>query len=244
MLRRPVETALGVTITSDEDALFTGTKADVVIHTTTTRVVDTYTQLRKPLAAGINVITAADQLSRPATYDPSNTKLLGDLAKKHGVTVLGTGLWPAFLDIDIPLLLSEASRDVQGIKYCRHSDFRSYMGSVVARHFGMGVTREGYEQGVRDGVIVGHVGFGGSFERLGHYFGWTIDKVTKDEAQFYGTAGTTTAIRTIARGWEKGVQRIEMEIHVCIDEGWESYDKFEITAEQLSYSPTLGQFPV
>jgi len=226
---------LGVIVTNNEDELFAGTKADVLIHTTTTHVAETYDQLRKPLAAGINVITAAEELSSPATYDPENTKLLDDLARKHNVTVLGTGLWPTYVDIDIPLLLSAGSRDVQGVKYCRHSDFRAYMGSVVAKHFGMGVTKEAYAQGVKDGVIVGHVGFEGSFERLGHYFGWIIDKVTKDEAQFYGDAGTTTGIRTIARGWEKGVQRIEMEIHVCIDEGWETYDKFEIVDEPSTH---------
>lgn len=226
---------LGVLITNDEDALFAGTGADVLIHTTTTHVAETYQQLRKPIVAGINIITAAEELSSPATYDPASTKLLDDLAKKHGVTVLGTGLWPTYVDIDIPLLLSAGSRDVQGVKYCRHSDFRAYMGSVVAKHFGMGVTKKDYEKGVREGVIVGHVGFEGSFERLGHYFGWTINKVTKDESQFYGGNGTTTGIRTIARGWESGVQRIEMEIHVCIDEGWETYDKFEIVAEPSTH---------
>ncbi|MEI6573049.1 MAG: hypothetical protein WCO61_05825 [Alphaproteobacteria bacterium] len=222
---------LGVIITNDEDSLFAGTKADVLIHTTTTRVSETYEQLQKPIAAGINVITAAEELSSPATYDFHNSKLLDELAIKHNVTVLGTGLWPTYVDIDIPLLLSAGSRDVKSIKYCRHSDFRAYMGSVVAKHFGMGVTKEVYAQGVKDGVIVGHVGFEGSFERLGHYFDWKIDKITKDEAQFFGPEATTTGIRTIARGWENGVQRIEMEIHVCIDEGWETYDRFDIEAE-------------
>jgi 4-hydroxy-tetrahydrodipicolinate reductase len=239
---------LGIAITNNEDALFAGTKADVLIHTTTTHVADTYEQLRKPIAAGINVITAAEEMSSPSTYDPEATRLLDDLAKNYGVAVLGTGLWPTYVDIDIPLLLSAGSRDVRGVKYCRHSDFRAYVGSVVAKHFGMGVTKEAYAQGVRDGVIVGHVGFEGSFERLGHYFGWTIDKVTKDEAQFYGPAGTTTGIRTIARGWEKGVQRIEMEIHVCIDEGWETYDKFDIEGEvptHVTIRPALyGTSPV
>lgn len=226
---------LGVIISNNEDALFASTKADVLIHTTTTHVGDTYEQLKKPLAAGINVITAAEEMSSPSTYDPEATRRLDDLAKQHGVAVLGTGLWPTYVDIDIPLLLSAGTRDVQAVKYCRHSDFRAYMGSVVAKHFGMGVTKEAYEQGVKDGVIVGHVGFEGSFERLGYYFGWTIDKVTKDEAQFYGPEGTTTGIRTIARGWENGVQRIEMEIHVCVDDGWETYDKFDIEAEVSSH---------
>lgn len=239
---------LGILISNDEDALFASTKADVLIHTTTTHVGDTYQQLKKPLAAGINVITAAEEMSSPGTYDPKTTRLLDDLARKHGVAVLGTGLWPTYVDIDIPLLLSAGSRGVQSIKYCRHGDFRAYMGSVVAKHFGMGVTKEAYAQGVKDGVIVGHVGFEGSFERLGQYFGWTIDKVTKDEAQFYGQEGTTTGIRTIARGWEKGVQRIGMEIHVCIDEGWETYDKFDIEAEvptHMMIKPALyGTRPV
>ena len=109
---------LGILISNDEDALFASTKADVLIHTTTTHVGDTYQQLKKPLAAGINVITAAEEMSSPATYDPESTKLLDDLARKHGVAVLGTGLWPTYVDIDIPLLLSAGSRNVQSIRYC------------------------------------------------------------------------------------------------------------------------------
>ena len=38
---------LGILISNDEDALFASTKADVLIHTTTTHVADTYDQLKK-----------------------------------------------------------------------------------------------------------------------------------------------------------------------------------------------------
>lgn len=238
---------LGVQVTRDAGAI-AAARAQVVIQSTATKVRDVYQQMKEVLQSGCNVITAAEEMVSPFLYDKEHAVLIDNLSKQHNASVLGTGLWPTWMDIDLPLLLSAGSRSVRYVKYTRNSDFRPYMSSVVAKHFGVGVTRAEFEAGRKSGLIVGHVGFEGSYERLGEYFGWDIDSVDKSVEPVYGEDGRTSAVITSAIGRQKGEARIEMILHANTTDGWVTSDTIEIDGTpkvHMTINPSLaGTVPV
>lgn len=233
---------LGVTVAGDASFL-ERTKADVMIHSTTTKVKDVYAQILPAITSGCNVITAGEEISSPYVYDEEYATKLDEVAKANKVRVLGTGLWPTWMDIDLPLLLSAGSRNVTFVRYARKSDFRPYMNSVVAKHFGVGVTRSEFEKQTSAGVIVGHVGFEGSFERLSRYFGWNIDAIEKTVQPIYGDDGISHAVETSAVAKEKGRVRAEMSLHAATRPDIESSDAIEIRGEpdiHMTIAPAVG----
>lgn len=232
----------GVTVAADA-SFMKQVKADVMIHSTTTKVKDVYEQILPAINGGCNVITAGEEISSPYVYDQEYATKLDEVAKANNVRVLGTGLWPTWMDIDIPLLLSAGSRNVSYVRYSRKSDFRPYMNSVVAKHFGVGVTESEFEKQKAAGVIVGHVGFEGSFERLSHYFGWSIDAIEKTVRPIYGDDGISHAVETSAVAKEKGRVRAEMSLHAATQPGIESSDVIEVRGEpdiHMTISPAVG----
>jgi 4-hydroxy-tetrahydrodipicolinate reductase len=221
---------LGVLISKDGDDLFSSIESNVVIHSTSTSVGDTYKQLVTPITKRVNVITAAEEMSNPYVYDFSSAAKLDSLAKEHGVAVLGTGLWPTWLDMELPLVLSGGCREVRSIKYNRRSDLRPYIGSIVAKKFGLGVKRQEFEEGLRNGSIVGHVGFEGTFEKLAYYFGWEIEEIKKYNEADYDEKGYSVTLRTGAKAIVNGETKIEMEIYGSTDMKWETSDTIFIDA--------------
>jgi 4-hydroxy-tetrahydrodipicolinate reductase len=238
---------LGVQVSSDAGAI-AAARAQVVIQSTATKVKDVYNQMKEILQSGCNVITAAEEMVSPFVYDKEYAGLIDELAKQHKASVLGTGLWPTWMDIDLPLLLSTGTRSVSYLKYARNSNFRPYMGSVVAKHFGVGFTRAEFEAGLESGQIVGHVGFEGSYDRLGHYFGWNIDSIDKLVEPVYGVDGRTSGVITSAIGREKGVLRIEMSLHANTTDDWVTSDIIEVHGTpnvHMTIKPSLaGTVPV
>jgi hypothetical protein len=221
---------IGVVVTNDPDALFSRSYGDVVIHSVTTHVDETYQQLIKPIERGMNILTAAEEMVNPFVYECDLAAELDSLAKKHGVTILASGLWPTLMDIHLPLTLSGGCREICSIKYYRRSDLRPYVGSIVAKHFGLGITRQEFAKGLQDGTIVGHVGFEGSFETLAYHFGWKLEEVKKTAECIYDEKGYSIAVKTTAQGIVDGQVKIEMELFGSTDPNWETSDTISIEA--------------
>jgi len=132
---------LGIIVTDDADSLFSETYADVVIHITCTYLHEAYPQIIKPIQQGMNVISATEALGNPYVSDPGLAARLEKLCKKHGVTVLGSGLSPGFTSDYLILALTAACSELRSIRYKRLSDVSAYLGGTVGRHFGLGLSR-------------------------------------------------------------------------------------------------------
>ncbi|MDH5532664.1 MAG: saccharopine dehydrogenase NADP-binding domain-containing protein, partial [Candidatus Bathyarchaeota archaeon] len=110
---------LGVKVSDDPNALLSKVKADVVIHATTSFMKQAYPQIAKVIEHGVNVVSTCEELSYPYSMEPKLAKNLDELAKEHGVTVLGTGINPGFLMDTLIIALTGVCQKVETIKMVR-----------------------------------------------------------------------------------------------------------------------------
>lgn len=221
---------LNVCITDDADKLFSETEADVVFHLTTTTVADCVEQLRKPISEGIQILTSAEEMVSPFYYNKEGAEEIDALAKKHNVSVLGSGLWPTYMDVYIPVALSGGCREVERIEYRRHSDFSAYIGSKVLTKFALDMTKDEYEKALADGQEFGHTGFGGTFQIFADLMGWNLEKVVDKLEPFFDEDGNVISLKHSATGICDGKEKIYNEIWASIQEDWVAEDSYYIKA--------------
>jgi len=190
---------LGVIVTNDADSLFAETYADVVIHTVCIYLHEAYPQIIKPIQQGMNVISASEALGNPYVSDPGLAAKLDKLAKKHGVTVLGSGLSPGFTSDYLILALTGACSEVRKIRYTRLSDVRRYLGGTVGRHFGLGLSPEEFKKGVEEGEVIGHIGFVEGVQTIADRLGWQLDEIKRSMEPVHDDKGQFVSTKTVVR---------------------------------------------
>ena len=105
------------------------------------------------------------------------------MAKKYGVTVLGTGINPGFVLDQLILNLTGACLNVKKITARRINDLSPF-GKTVMETQGVGTTPEQFKAGLKNGTIVGHIGFRQSIKMIADYLGWQLDG-SKEERSHY-----------------------------------------------------------
>lgn len=167
---------LGVTVTNKPEDVLKKENVDIVIIATTSWVKDQMPDLRKIITAGINCISIAEEMSEPAAQNPELSKEIDDLAKKHGVSVLGTGVNPGFVLDQLVVTLTGGNHTVERIEASRVNDLSPY-GPTVMKSQGVGTTPEAFKAGAADGTIVGHVGFPESIRMISDALGLGVDRI-------------------------------------------------------------------
>ncbi len=81
-------------------------KPDVVCILTASNLHEIADQVTAAVEAGANVIGIAETLAYPVASDPEWTAEFDALAKKHGVSILGTGINPGFVLDALPIAMS------------------------------------------------------------------------------------------------------------------------------------------
>jgi len=66
--------------------------ADVVLLSTTSFTKDVFPQIQQIIESGKNVVTIAEEMAYPICSEPELAQKIDELAKRHNVTVLGTGI--------------------------------------------------------------------------------------------------------------------------------------------------------
>jgi len=167
---------LGVIITDRPEDVLNKEHVDIVLIATTSWVKEQAPDLRKILAAGINCISIAEEMADPEAQNPALAKELDQLAKKHGVSILGTGVNPGFVLDALVVALTGGSHSVERIEASRINDLSPY-GPTVMKTQGVGTTPEAFKAGVADGSIVGHVGFPESIRMISDALGLGVDRI-------------------------------------------------------------------
>jgi 4-hydroxy-tetrahydrodipicolinate reductase len=167
---------LGVTVTDDPDALLATTKADIAIVATTSYVKTVYPQIEKCVKAGMNVISTCEQLAYPWTREPQLSSQIDGLAKKHGVTVLGTGINPGYFLDTLPLIFTALCREVKRIEATRAIATGTRRESFQKK-IGTGLPVEEFKAKLERGEITGHVGGIESVALTAAALGLEIDEI-------------------------------------------------------------------
>ncbi|MCD6325265.1 hypothetical protein J7L97_03150 [Candidatus Bathyarchaeota archaeon] len=171
-----MKTPLGVVVSKDSERLLSSVDVDVTIHATSSFLKDVYPQLIHLIEHGVNVVSTCEELSYPYVTDASLASNLDTLAKKHGVTVLGTGINPGFLMDTLPIALSGVCQEVKSIRVERVIDAAKRR-LPFQKKIGAGLTPEEFKEMIEKKKITGHVGLEQSIAMIADALGLNLQKI-------------------------------------------------------------------
>ncbi|MFQ6022099.1 MAG: NADP-binding protein [Acidiferrobacterales bacterium] len=167
---------LGVIVTDDPKTVFKDCRADVVLHATTSFLEQIYPQIIDAVEAGVNFISIAEELGYPYARHPKLAKNIDELAKVHGVTVLGTGLNPGFIMDSLIIHCTGIFDAVRGIYAERIANSSEYGPAVLGRR-GFGLSADVWKKKASKNLISGHIGFEESISMIADSLGWELDDI-------------------------------------------------------------------
>jgi 4-hydroxy-tetrahydrodipicolinate reductase len=240
----------GVTVTDDAEGLISKIKADIAIIATRSYLRDIYPQLVLCIKAGINVISTCEELSYPYYKYPELSAELDELAKKHGVAVLGTGINPGYLMDTLPIVLTGACKHVESIKVTRMMD-SSKRRIPYQKKIGTGLSPEEFRKMIDEKKITGHVGLVESIAMIAAALGWKLDEIKefppepviaeKEIVTSYTTVkpGYVAGLKSFAHGIMDGKPVIVLEFisHAAVEE---EYDAVSIEGTPRIYEKIAG----
>lgn len=169
----------GVSVLSDPERALLHARPDVTLIATGSFVPEVWPQIRQAVEAGSNVICIAEEMAYPWAGHPDLAERMDELARAHGVTVLGTGINPGFVLDTLIVALTGVCQEVESIRAARINDLSPF-GPTVMRTQGVGTTPEEFARGLETGTIVGHVGFPESMLLIARALGWDLDEVEEN----------------------------------------------------------------
>lgn len=166
---------LGVKVTNDVEAVLKEIKADVICHTTVTKLEEVYQEIKPCIKAGVNVVSIAEELSYPWFTHPELAREIDENAKACGVTVVGTGISPGWEHDLLPLTIASVCGRVDRIKVSRMSDHSHQSRNRGELRFGKKPAE--FEKGVKKGEIPMHTGYHECLHMVAVALGWKLDNI-------------------------------------------------------------------
>ncbi len=166
-------------VQADMEEVLSTADADICIVSTFSFLREVKPQITAALQHGCDVITIAEEMAYPQAATESVAGEIHQLALAKNRTVLGTGINPGFVLDALIIALTAACTDIERIKARRVNDLSPF-GPTVMRTQGVGTTPEEFAAGLKDGSIVGHVGFPQSMYMVASALGWELDEVTEE----------------------------------------------------------------
>ena len=201
-----------------------GSKVDVVVHSTGSRLRDVREQLLALLGAGSHVVSTCEELSFPIDVDIREE--LQRAARANNATLLGTGVNPGFVMDKLPLTLTSVCQSVDSVEVIRVVD-ASQRREPLQRKVGAGMTREHFNQQVRAGTIK-HMGLKESLLLIANGLGAELDEVSEERilpvmaeqrtvTQFMQVEpGQVAGVHQTIHGSMKGRLRIGLDIKMFV----------------------------
>ena len=131
---------------------------DIVLLATDSFTEKAYQKIVWLLKKKVNVISTAEEMAYPQAKNPELAKKIDEIAKKNGVTVLGTGVNPGMMMDLLVVFLSGVCEDVSSINVARINSLSPF-GKTVMKEQGVGLSLSEYNKLNDNGKIAGHIGF-------------------------------------------------------------------------------------
>ena len=248
--------ARGKKIYPDIAAAARKTKADLVMTATGSLLAEELPILEAAIDAGLDVVSIAEEMAYPAARSPAAAARLDRLARRRGVTVLGTGINPGFVLDLLIIALTGVCRRVESIYAERVNDLSPYGGTVMQTQ-GIGLTPAAFAAGLKSGAVLGHIGFRQSLAMIADALGLALDEVREERAPIIAKKrrrgehvtvppGRVAGCRHTAKGLRKGRTVIELVHPQQIEpgaEGTRTRDRIVIRGEpgiDLRVEPELA----
>jgi 2,4-diaminopentanoate dehydrogenase len=194
---------LGIPISADLDDAIRTTRPAIAIQTTCSRLIEAEPEISTLVRHGVHVISIAEEMAYPAHASPRLAEELDTLAVRHGASILGTGINPGFVLDLLIIALSGVCAKITTITATRINDLSPY-GPTVLRSQGVGLSVQAFETGLREGTVVGHIGFQESIHMIAHALGWQIDRITEEREPIIARVKRQTPFVTVAPGQVAG----------------------------------------
>ena len=198
-----LDRVLGVTVTDDPATVLDAAAVDCVTIATTSWAPAQAPDLRRIITAGINVVSIAEELAEPAAQHPQLAAELDALATAHGVSLVGVGVNPGLVLDLLVVTLTAGSHTVERVEASRVNDLSPY-GPTVMQSQGVGTSVEQFHAGVRDGSIVGHVGFPESIRLISQALGLGVDRIEQTREPIVSTVRRETPYVVVEPGMVAG----------------------------------------
>src|SRR5262245_22857794 len=198
--------AIGVTISGDAAATLGAAQPAVALHATSSALASVASQLLQIAEAGVNVVSTCEELAYPWTAQPQLAAELDAVARRAGVTLLGTGVNPGYAMDALPLMLTAPCAAVRAVRVVRIVDAGRRRGPLQ-RKVGAGLTVEQFNSGVRAGTIR-HVGLLESLHMLATSLGWQLDRSADTIEPVIADQRITTEFVTVEPGQVAGVRQV------------------------------------
>ncbi|MCX8058678.1 MAG: 2,4-diaminopentanoate dehydrogenase [Spirochaetes bacterium] len=182
-------------------------KVDVVLHATKSFTKEVFDDLVLCMENSINVITIAEEMSYPYAQNPDLAKKLDEIAKKNNVVCIGTGINPGFVLDTLIITLTAPCIRVDKIEAQRINDLSPF-GKTVMETQGVGTTVEEFNNGLKSGKIVGHIGFPESIHLIAKALNWEISEVKEFREPIISNVYRETPVVKVQPGMVAGCKHI------------------------------------
>jgi 2,4-diaminopentanoate dehydrogenase len=183
---------------SAEAALAGGDGRGVVVHATSSRLLQVVPQLEAVVARGWNVVSTCEELVHPRLIDAALADRLDRAAEAAGVTVLGSGINPGFLLDSLVLVLSGACVRVDAVRVERIVDTNERR-IPLQRKAGVGMTESAFRALAESGGI-GHVGLAASAYLVAERLGFETSDYSETIEPILASEATATGLGTVPAG--------------------------------------------
>ncbi len=215
---------LGVAVSNQaEEVLALG--ADVIVHSTSSYLVDVKEQLFRCLETKHNVVSSCEELSYPLRKYPELSAQLDERARENNVTLHGTGVNPGFVMDKLALTLSSVCQRVDTVHVTRIVD-ASRRRLPLQKKVGAGMTEEQFRAEVAAGRIKHH-GLPESAGLIADGMGLKVDEISEVIEPVIATAdvateylqvkrGQVAGVRQVCRSTERGEEKIYLELGMYV----------------------------
>jgi len=163
----------GITVSDSARGLYG--EADVLLHATSSFLNAAKGQFVEFCENKVDVVSTCEELSFPWYNHVEIARELDALAKRNGVTLLGTGVNPGFVMDFIPITLSGACASVKSVKVTRILDATKRR-VPFQKKVGIGLSVAEFEENVRTGKF-GHIGLPESMAMIITSLGERVDRI-------------------------------------------------------------------
>ena len=229
---------LGVKVVNDMDSALSKTKPDIAVHATSSYLKDAFSQIASIASHGINVVSTCEELSYPYLSETELSVKLDALAKKHDVTILGTGINPGYLMDTLVITLTAPCQKIERIVAVRVMNAATRR-LPFQKKIGAGLSPAEFKQSIAEKKITGHVGLEQSIAMIADALAWKLDMtivepvapvIVKKQVQSQDIkvkVGMVAGLKQKAKGIMKGKAIITLDFQAYIG-AEEEYDAVTI----------------